>query len=156
MKLIPLSKGKFAQVDDSDYEWLNHWGWHIHESSLVLYARRNFDNIRMHRLIMELIDPNIQIDHMDRDGLNNQRSNLRLATISQNQMNKKGHSKYSSYKGVTFEPKRNMWRADIQTQSERRRKSFKTEIEAAKWHDVVAKELHGEFAYLNFPQPVPV
>src|ERR1017187_7157500 len=100
MKLILLTKGYETIVDYEDYEWLSQWSWRakIDRKSQTVYAIRGEyqrdsgrDNkiersVLMHRLIMG--DPKgLQIDHRDWNGLNNQRSNLRVATQSQNQHN---------------------------------------------------------------------
>ncbi len=109
MKLIPLTQGKFAQVDDDDFDWLNQWKWKATKIGNTSYATRTTTrNLRttgkhatalMHRVILGLTDPKSQADHRDRNGLNNQRSNLRAVTKSQNGTNKKCVGR-SGYLGV--------------------------------------------------------
>ena len=83
MKLIALTQGKFTKVDDADFEFLNKWKWFAYKNKndRSFYARRTAWNkstkkheiIAMHRLLMEVTDSNVLVDHKDMDGLNNQR-----------------------------------------------------------------------------------
>lgn len=105
MKLIKLTKGKFTQVDDNLYEYLNQWKWFAIKTKKYYYAAR-FDCsfhpkkiVKMHRLIMNT-PINIQVDHGDHNTLNNQKYNLKNATNSQNQMNKMPKNGGSGYLGV--------------------------------------------------------
>jgi len=83
MKLIPLTQGKFAQVDDEDFEWLNQWKWYAAKKGNIYCAQRNIKingkhtAIGMHNFILNS-PPKTQIEHMDGCGLNNQRFNLRV------------------------------------------------------------------------------
>ena len=169
MKLIPLSKfsrinkGKyFAQVDDEDYDFLNQWNWHADIHECATYSRRsdiNYDNgirilknMLMHRVIMGVIDtPEIFVDHIDHNGLNNQRSNLRICNRSQNQENsspKKGAS--SKYKGVCWNAHQKKWLARIVDGDKRLFLGyFRTENEAAKKYNEYAIAIHKDFANLN-------
>src|SRR5688500_3483537 len=105
MKEIRLTKGLIAKVDDDDYEWLSKYKWHASKHCEKWYAKGHLGahaNVYMHRLILELSKTNDVCDHKDGDGLNNQRSNLRKCTRSENQRNKrKRHNSKSSYKGIT-------------------------------------------------------
>lgn len=93
MKKIPLTHGKFAIVDDEDFEYINQWKWHTKEGKNTFYAIRtegsgeNKKRFRMHRVVMNAPD-GIEVDHRDRNGVNNRKENLRLATHQQNGMNK--------------------------------------------------------------------
>ena len=90
MKLIQLSQGMATKVDDADFGWLSQWKWHAHKSRGGYYATRTvrhgkqFETIRMHRLIMKT-PPGMETDHGDMDTLNNQRYNLENVTVSENQ-----------------------------------------------------------------------
>ena len=165
MKLIPLSKrgkknsGKyFAMVDDADFDWLNQWNWYVNVAKNTYYALRetragSSKAVLMHRLILGLNKSRLHGDHIDHNGLNNQRSNIRIATRSQNVANRKSSKNSSSkYLGVTLKKgKYTYWYAQIEKEG----KVFslgthKFEEDAARAYDAKAKELHGEFANLNF------
>ncbi len=168
MKLIPLTQGKFAQVDDEDFEYLNQWKWYAHKEGKSVYVqRKSMDekgkrvNIRMHRLILGLTDPKVFGEHKDHNGLNNQRGNLRLATNAQNQCNKRKQGIYSKYLGVSRHISKSgdwsktYWGVSLQSNGKSvLHKNFpftpEGEISAAKAYDEAAKLHHGEFANLNF------
>lgn len=160
MKQIPLTKGQFALVDNEDYEFLMQWKWQasFDKKSNQFYAvttkrSRIFNaTIRMNRFIMSATDNKIFVDHIDRNTLNNQRSNLRIATHSQNGANRKSHKNSSSkYLGVSWKKDQNKWAATIQKDRNSYRLGvFSGEADAAKAYDNAAVKLHGEFANLNF------
>lgn len=163
MKKIPLTRGKFALVDDADYEHLNQFKWCAHFRSRNYYAERGLylgggkanpkrKTIMMHNEIMQ---PPIGmfVDHRFHNTLDNRRANLRLATIRQNNTNRRSSrsKKSSHYLGVAFEKDRKKWTARIRVNTKGiRLGSFATEIGAAKAYDEAAKKFHGEFANLNF------
>src|SRR5690348_10789113 len=103
-KSISLTQGKSALVDDEDYEYLNQWKWHAYRSKHTWYASRKGSDhkthIDMHRMIM-CAAAGVLVDHINRDGLDNRRKNLRLCTVGQNNHNR-GINKNSKtgYKGV--------------------------------------------------------
>ena len=156
MKLIPLTQGKFAKVDDKWYDYLMQWKWYAHKNSHTWYASRRCgkDGVLMHILIMGSDKRMPHIDHYDGDGLNNQELNLRFATNSQNSMNRRIMNTGSSkYKGVSWNKGANQWSVSIGKGGVRvNHKYFKIEIEAAFQYDAWARELFGEFARLNFPE----
>ncbi len=152
---IPLTKGKFAIVDADDYYRLVKYKWHISDpASNTLYAARRLErkSLKMHRVIMGAPD-HLVVDHIDHNGLNNCKSNLRLCTLAQNNRNcgaSKGAS--SRYKGVSWRKDTKKWEAMIRFNKKMYRLgTFKNEIDAARAYDKKAAQLHGEFAYLNFP-----
>lgn len=173
MKLIPLSiksktlKGKyFAMVDDEDYEYLNIFYWSVKKSTKTMYSGRYAQNcnvktfIYMHRLILGVTDSKIFVDHKDHDGLNNQRSNIRVATPSENKKNVQPHGK-SKYLGVNLDrfTKKNKeysyWRAQIFLNGKNKNLGrFNSETDAAKRYDSAAKFYHGDFANLNFKEVI--
>lgn len=151
-------------VDDEDYEFLNQYKWHFTAKG---YASRkvHFPSSRakqvgkeflMHRVIA-FATPDYQVDHIDGNKLNNQKSNLRLCTNSQNHMNKKLQSNSSSgYKGVSFEKSINRYRAYINFEGKRYNlKTHSTPEQAAEAYNLKAKELFGKFANLNDIQLKP-
>jgi len=160
MKKIFLTQGKFTLVDDEDYDYLNQWKWHVRPG---FYAVRTlYDSntkkckeLAMHRVIMNTPE-GMETDHIDGEGLNNQKYNLRNCTRLQNICNQKIHTckKSSSYRGVLWNGKRK-WRVQIQYKGIVYHLGyFNTEEEAAKVWDRKAIELFGEFARLNFPKKV--
>lgn len=154
MKEIRLTLDKIALVDDEDYDYLNQWKWCAMKIKNYYYAGRGIHNknirhlILMHRLIMNA-PKGMEIDHIDHDGLNNQKFNLRICTTSQNQMNRLpiGGSKYL---GVSYNQGKYIV-AQIRVNGEIKKLGmFKTEEEAALAYDNAAKLYHGEFSNLNF------
>lgn len=144
-------------VDDEDFEYLNQWKWVAQDNKCTFYAKRTSYadkkkvSIWMHRLILGITDKGVLSDHKDRDGLNNQKSNLRKATRSQNNANtnpkKNGTSKYI---GVSFHKHSKKWHAAIQCNKKLTNLGYHIyEIDAAKAYNEAAKILHGEFANLN-------
>lgn len=166
MKLIPLTQGKFTMVDDEDYEAMNSFKWYAHRNRRNWYAARNVTDangkpglLHMHIMIMP---GHKNIDHLDTDGLNNTRNNLRPATHSENGMNQRKQLRktYSKFKGVTWAKKDHVWVVQLQLTSDGvKRKfwvgSFHNEIEAAAAYDRMAVKLFGAFARLNFPNAIP-
>jgi hypothetical protein len=159
MKQIYLCGGYVTQVSDEDYDRLNKYQWCISTCGKVSYVVRRQNNgimISMHREIIgaDNIPDGIEIDHADRDGLNNQRENLRLASKSQQQANIPPYSGCSSkFKGVCWFTPKGKWRARINyKKKEMHLGYFDSEDEAGIHYDMAALGLFGVFAYLNFPE----
>lgn len=167
MKTIQLTKGLVALVDDKDYEELSKYKWYAHWNKLgkTYVARRTAHDgkktigIRMHRQIMGVTDPRIQIDHANACTLDNRRENLRVTTNSGNERNKRKRKGCASkYKGVSLN--RDKWRARISIPTlsgfgDGKRLelgSFDREIDAALAYDKAAKIHHSVFAKLNFAE----
>jgi len=166
MKLIKLgTKDVYAKVDDEDYEYLSRLKWTSSHKGRNFYAiRRQYiderkenglkkaTKISMHRVVMKVSDKNILIDHIDGDGLNNQKSNLRIVDYKENRRNsKKAENASSKYKGVSWLKCRNRWKATIYINGKNKQIGlYKDEIKAAMAYDEFAKTHFGEHAWLNF------
>jgi len=152
MKEIKLTKGFVTQVDDEDYEYLNQWEWHAKLSHKTYYAVRTIypekKSIRMHRVLMNTPD-HLQVDHIDHNGLNNQKANLRNCTHVENSSNIAGHSKYG-FIGIKLN-RNGRYSARICVNYKHIHiGTYNTKEEAAINRDRVAVEIRGEFANLNF------
>lgn len=154
-KEIPLTQGKVAIVDDEDYSMLSQYRWFLHTTGCAIrhfgHGRKDRRMIRMHREIMNA-PKELQVDHINGDKLDNRRSNLRLATNSQNQMNcRKRYGNDSKYKGVCWHWQNSKWRANIKIDGKQTHLGlFLNEIDAAKAYDDAARKYFGEFAKTNF------
>ncbi len=168
MRQIKLSQqGKYkslnlvALVDDSDYEYLNQWRWCAVKRGGNMYAvrgvysvingKRKVAEIKMHRLLLGLTDPKILADHEDRNGLNNQRENIRVATKGQNRANSRSNKKSTSkYIGVCWCDRLKKWMIQIQVNGKKKHLGLAiTERDAAIIYNKWAIKFHGEFANLN-------
>jgi len=153
-RLIPVTRGMFAIVDADDYYQLVKYKWHINSNKYTPYASRRSGakTLKMHRVIMAAPD-HLVVDHIDHNGLNNCKSNLRLCTPAQNRHNcGSNRGATSRYKGVSWRKDAKKWEAMIRYNKKMYRLgAFKNEIQAAKAYDKKAAQLHGEFAHLNLP-----
>lgn len=166
---IELTRGKFALVDWEDLPLVENHEWcaYFNPSSGLFYARTGvyapelgrrkikgfkFRTVAMHRLIMDVTDPKIFVDHINHDTLDNRRSNLRLANNSQNQGNRlKGRNNISGFKGVSWYSRDGVYRAQISINGKGTHIGYyDTAEDAARAYDKVARSVHGEFALVNF------
>lgn len=159
---IPLTRGYFATIDAADAPLVRRFKWRVQlptKRCRKFYAvsqtgtcRADKRGILMHRLLMG--EPaGLKVDHIDGDGLNNSRGNLRLATNAQNiaAQHRSRAGCTSKYRGVCVD-ERGGWRAQIMARGVKENIGvFGSEEEAARAYDAAAKRLHGEFASLNFP-----
>ena len=159
-KRIPLSQGKFAIVDDADFDWLSQWKWSYNAHKRTDYAVRAIGRhtdqvtIYMHRIIANPPSGK-ETDHINGNGLDNRRCNLRACTRSQNHMNRRKQANCSSqYKGVSWDKARQKWWVQISKchGGIHRIGRFDDEEKAARTYDRFALEYFGTFAHLNFPE----
>lgn len=146
---IPLSNGSFCLIDEEDYDELSKHNW----SSICKgsYANNNKVGL-MHRYILKVKDRNIIVDHVNHNGLDNRKCNLRPCTKQQNHFNQRtqNREKTSMYKGVFWDKKRNKWQSSIKHNGVRIYLGrFNCEKEAALTYNSKAIELFKEFANLN-------
>jgi hypothetical protein len=153
-RLVKLGRCRYAKVDPEDYESLSEYQWQLMKFKNTQYAVRidnGFSIIHMHR---QLMNPpkGMVVHHVNNDGCDNRKQNLRIVTYKQNAVNNKPKPGPSKYKGVYWHKQRRKWVASLR---HHRKKIyigvFTDEIEAAKAYDTAAKKYHGEYAYLNFP-----
>jgi|ERR1700722_1054386 len=163
MKTIQLSgkhgNNKVALVDDEDYELINKFKWHVKKHRNTFYAVRTEwviggngeqRHFKMHRVVLGLTNVEEKCDHIDHDGLNCQKNNLRVATHAQNQQNTSARKNSTSkFLGVYVD--RNYFHARIQKKHIGYfPKTEDGELQAALAYDKRAKLEFGEFANLNF------
>ena len=153
-RIIKLTQGYECKVDAEDYEELAAHKWHISVSSnKTIYVSRTCSNrkkVLMHRIITNCPCDKI-VDHINHDGLDNRKSNLRICDKRGNMINtKKIRGKYSKYKGVSYDKNRFKWRVAIWDNNRPIiQKRFDDEIAAAMFYDQKAVEYYGEFAVTN-------
>ncbi len=155
MSEVILTHGYKAIVDDIDIVKIKDYTWRIYSNWKVKYAVTNGyvngkrTTIRMHRLVVNA-KPNEKIDHINGNGLDNRKINLRRCTSSQNMGNISKRLGSSKYKGVCWGKKENKWRAKISYAGRQYHLGFyMSEKEAALAYNKKAKELFKEFARIN-------
>lgn len=152
-KTIPLSRGFTTEVSDADFARVNQFSWSCDRNG---YAVRNmrlgpkrYRKVMLHRFIMGF-PRGFDVDHIDGDRLNNQRSNLRTATRSQNSANRGSTGGTSRFKGVRFCKDKGRFRAEIWVDGRNIHLGyFDVETEAAKAYNEAAVTHYGEFAFQN-------
>ena len=154
----PNYPNTYVLVDDDDYIWLSKWKWTAKKDGNCVYASRKIrtaDNKRymllMHRDILGLKKGDrLGVDHINHNGLDNRKSNIRICTSQQNCFNRRSHlNSASQYKGICLS-RNGRWRARIFKEGRLLSLgSFISEIDAALAYNKNAQELFGEFACLN-------
>lgn len=155
MKEIKLTKNQVALIDDADFDVLSKQKWSAHQRArhygyYAIGTMKSGKSVLMHRFILDVKDPNMVVDHIDGNGLNNQRGNIRICTRSQNSKNSRSRVGSSSrYLGVN---KRYNGRFQAHIRVGGKIKclgTFINEIDAAKAYDRAAVEYNGQFASVN-------
>lgn len=165
---VPLSRGAYALVSREDAERVLAHKWSLHLGAKgKAYACRN-ERVRqadgtvkrrkilLHRFILGDA-PGLDVDHINGDGLDCRRENLRLATRSQNMANTGARAgSGSGYKGVYARRNRSRWRAEITVEGRKRDLgTYRTPEAAALAYDRAAKAVWGDYAFLNFGNHAP-
>lgn len=161
MKLIALKGknglGKFAMVDEADFDYLNKFSWWLGANGYV-YGRIDSSRkmVLMHRCILAT-NKGMEVDHINSDRLDNQRSNLREATRQEQLFNckKRSNAVTSIYRGVSLDRKKNLWIAQIKKKNDNGVSknfylgAFKHELDAVLRYNIAAIDLFGEYAKIN-------
>jgi hypothetical protein len=155
---IPLTQGKVAIIDEADLPLVAPFKWYLQRHTEPFYAlgsllcRGGFVRVSMHRLIIDA-PPASHVDHINGDGLDNRRCNLRLVTRAQNMRNRRiSTASVSGFKGLDWIARKSKWRARIKCDSVNHHICyFASAEEAARAYDAKARELFGEYARCNFP-----
>ncbi len=161
MREIQLTHGHVALVDDEDFEVVNQFIWYPRKGVSTIYARANdYENkkqrrVDMHRLVMNA-QPGQVVDHINCNGLDNRKENLRICTHTQNQWNQnkqitwEGKPCSSKYRGVSWKKQNKKWSAVISYNGKQFWIGvFNKEDDAALAYNKKAKELYGEYAQFN-------
>lgn len=159
MKTIPLTKGYFCTVDDEDFEWLSKYKWFASGRDGNMYARRDYRRnnklyfVFMHREILGITDKTIHIDHIDGNGLNNSKINIRTCNRSENMLNRKSkENSQSKYVGVGFDHRKKTgnWRWYIHVNGKLKMKyGYANEYDAALARDLFILDNNMLFPKLN-------
>lgn len=156
--IVPLTRGKVAIIDRTDAPLVAPYRWTAICYDGRWYARRSRrvsegqGEVFLHQQLFPVL-PGWTVDHVDGDGLNCRRENLRQANHSENQCNKPAYrTNKSGYKGVDWDSHHGKWRAQIAKDGRHYHLGrFDTAEEAARAYDAAARRLHGAFARVNFP-----
>lgn len=157
MELL-LHCGDVVKYDEEDHSLISHYNWRLRRSGPRLYAAATCDSegnilghsLLMHRLIMGCPQAPLLVDHLNLDGLDNRKFNLRVVTASHNAQNRRRLKGMSIYKGVF--PDHKKWRAAVTRNYKKHDLGvFKNEIDAARAYDAKVFELFGPQAFMNFP-----
>ena len=165
LAFVELNRGLEAVIDAADVPLVSGFTWYAHKNRNVVYVVRadrsgpKQRTVSMHRTIAG--EPaGLDVDHIDGDGLNNRRSNLRLATKSQNTQNQRINRRNTSgFKGVSFHKSSGTWRAAIRMNRKRKHLGcFRTPEAAHAAYSAASAEYHGQFGRADVrlaaaPQP---
>ena len=147
-------------IDDSDYLAASNHKWYCARNCQTYYVTAsnlvNGKRIMLHRYLLGVTDKKVQIDHINGNGLDNRRMNLRLCSTSENHANQFHiYGKSSKFKGVHWSKQKKKWSAVVCKKIDGKKKKFyfgfhTNEIDAAFAYDAGAKQLFGVFARTNF------
>lgn len=155
--LIPLTQGRFATVDEEDYDWLSQWSWCLNTKGYAVRGERRDGTDRailMHRQILGLCPGDgLKSDHRNHDRLDNRRANLRICTNAQNVAYQHlPRNNTSGYKGVSWSTVMGKWEAYICAAGRKRNLGYYIDpVDAARAYDRAAVTCFGEFARPNLP-----
>ncbi len=153
---IPLTKCKVALIDEDDFNLVGNLRWCASQNGQNWYAMRALPRNgrrQLHQRMHHLILGKSLIDHINGNGLDNRRENLRIASNRENCFNQRKRAGSSTYKGVCFDIESDKWLVQIQVNGKRKKIGrFKNEVEAALAWDEAARLYYKEFAALNFPR----
>jgi hypothetical protein len=156
MKEIALSRGKSALVDDEDYEWLSQWKWtyagenyayRMQHLGVGADGKAKKKSILMHRIITNA-PKGLDVDHVNRDGLDNQRHNLRVCTRTQNLANSiVSTGRYSNLRGAFLDKKTGLWSSKIMVNRKLIRLGwFTTDVDAHEAYKAASVKYNGKFS----------
>ena len=161
MKKIPLTRGKYALVDNEDFEYLNQWKWHTTklgyairtDSKGIVGGKPKNSVVYMHRVIMDT-PKGFVTDHINSNKLDNRKKNLQVCKQGMNVAKKSNQSNNTSgYRGVTFNKRKGKWMARFTLGNKTWFLGYHLNPEyAAKLYDKTASRELGRFAVLNFKE----
>lgn len=156
MKQIPLTQGKFALVDDEDFDRLSQHKWRPNRQGYAITDVRRgvgWGTRSMHRIVLSP-PSGWDVDHINGDRLDNRKENLRACSRAENSRNSVKHrDNTSGYKGVSWHEQKGKWRARIRRNGKEKHLGlFETADAAARAYDQSAKVCFGVFAKLNFKE----
>ncbi len=152
---IELTQNKFAEIDETDHKLISQFKWCLSAKRYALtYNSKTKKLLLMHRLIMQT-PKGLETDHINGNKLDNRRNNLRIVTRSQNALNvpnKKVKGRTSKYKNVSWTKRDKKWLVHVQAKQYKAIfiGYFEKERHAALAADLWNKDIHGDFAKLNF------
>jgi hypothetical protein len=157
MKTINLTQNKVILVDDEDYDFLNQWKWYFNNGYAIRliwnHKSKKIEHIYMHRVILNT-GIGMDTDHLNHNGLDNRKANLRVATRSQNQANRViSKNNTSGYKGVIWNKQKNKWQAQIKINRKLKVLGFyQSSKNAALAYNIATVGYFGKFSKTNIIQ----